>query len=245
MSRYILFLLLLSFGETSFACKALDSIDYKTEKLSIYKISDNVYRHVSYLQVDGFGKVSCNGMVVINNQEAVVFDTPANTDSAEELISHLAQKGIRIKAIIATHFHEDCVGGLKTFHSHHIASYAHKKTIVLLKEKEPTSERPENTFADSFKLKVGDKKVEVAFPGEGHTIDNVVGYFPDEQILFGGCLVKEIGASKGNLADANTQAWASSVKKIKLLYPNVKIVIPGHGKPGGVELLDYTIGLFK
>ena len=72
-----------------------------------------------------------------------------------------------------------------------------------------------------------------------------MGYFPDEQILFGGCLVKEIGASKGNLADANTQAWASSVKKIKLLYPNVKIVIPGHGKPGGVELLDYTIGLFK
>ena len=245
MSRYILFLLLLSLGETSFACKALDSIDYNTEKLSIYKISDNVYRHVSYLQVDGFGEVSCNGMIVINKGQAVVFDTPANNDSAEELINYLVQKGVRVKALIATHFHEDCVGGLKTFHSHHIASYAHKKTIALLKEKQPTSERPENTFGDLFKLKVGDKKVEVVFPGEGHTIDNVVGYFPDEQILFGGCLIKEIGASKGNLADANTPTWASSVKKIKLLYPNVKVVIPGHGKPGGVELLDYTIGLFK
>jgi metallo-beta-lactamase class B len=35
------------------------------------------------------------------------------------------------------------------------------------------------------------------------------------------------------------------VRKIKEKYPEVKIVIPGHGKPGGTALFDYTIELFK
>lgn len=63
--------------------------------------------------------------------------------------------------------------------------------------------------------------------------------------MFGGCLIKEINASKGYLGDANVQAWAATVKKVKKAYPNVKTVIPGHGEIGGKELLDYTITLFK
>jgi metallo-beta-lactamase class B len=33
--------------------------------------------------------------------------------------------------------------------------------------------------------------------------------------------------------------------RFKFGYPNVKKVIPGHGKLGGIELLDYTIHLFE
>jgi len=32
---------------------------------------------------------------------------------------------------------------------------------------------------------------------------------------------------------------------VKEKYPKVKTVIPGHGQTGGIELLDYTINLFK
>ena len=70
-------------------------------------------------------------------------------------------------------------------------------------------------------------------------------YFPEDNVLFGGCLIKSVGAGKGYLGDANTIAWPGTVHKIKLKYPKTEIVIPGHGKWGGTELLDYTIELFK
>ena len=83
------------------------------------------------------------------------------------------------------------------------------------------------------------------FFGEGQTKDNVVGYFESDQILFGGCLLKELNASKGYLGDANLAAWSTTVEKVKTAYPQLQFVVPGHGKHGNTQLLDYTINLFK
>ncbi|MEY4383942.1 MAG: Beta-lactamase, partial [Bacteroidota bacterium] len=66
-----------------------------------------------------------------------------------------------------------------------------------------------------------------------------------ENILFGGCLIKELKATKGYLGDANVGEWSNTVDRVKKYYPNVNIVIPGHGEIGGQELIDYTIKLFK
>ena len=63
--------------------------------------------------------------------------------------------------------------------------------------------------------------------------------------MFGGCLIKEINATKGYLKDANTNSWSSTVEKVKMAYPNVKIIVPGHGRYGDKKLLEYTIELFK
>jgi metallo-beta-lactamase class B len=92
---------------------------------------------------------------------------------------------------------------------------------------------------------VGDKKVYLGFFGEGHTKDNTIAYFPNDNILFGGCLIKGVDAGKGNLEDANLAAWSATVQNVKNNYPKVKTVIPGHGRLGGIELLDYTIQLFE
>jgi metallo-beta-lactamase class B len=54
-----------------------------------------------------------------------------------------------------------------------------------------------------------------------------------------------LNASKGYLGDANTADWSNTVEKIKKEYPNLKIVVPGHGEFGDQKLLDYTIKLFK
>lgn len=91
----------------------------------------------------------------------------------------------------------------------------------------------------------GSERVLLRHFGEGHTVDNVVGYFTKEDVLFGGCLVKEIDASKGYLGDANVDEWSATVERVKQAYPRVKIVVPGHGQCGDRRLLDYTIGLFK
>src|SRR5690606_29001726 len=110
-----------------------------------------------------------------------------------------------IKAVVSTHFHADCLGGLEEFHKRSIPSYAHNATIAFATEKKLSI--PINGFEHLLELKVGDKSVIAEFVGEGHTKDNIIGYFPAENVLFGGCLIKEIGAGKGNLEDANILAW--------------------------------------
>jgi metallo-beta-lactamase class B len=217
---------------------------YKSENLIIYQVSKNSFKHISYKQTNDFGKVPCNGLVVSNNNEVIVFDTPVSEESSKELIKWVeATLDCKINAIIPTHFHDDCLGGLKVFHNNEIPSYAYFKTIELAKESNYTI--PQNSFKDSLNLKVGNEFVMVKFFGEAHTKDNVVGYFPSEFMLFGGCMIRAVGMSKGYLGDANVKEWSNTVEKVKKQYPNVRIVVPGHGNHGNIELLDYTISLYK
>lgn len=217
---------------------------YKSKELIITQISENAFEHTSFKQTDEFGNVPCNGLVVRSRDETIVFDTPTKDKSAEELITWITGTlHCKINAIIPTHFHDDCLGGLHAFHQHHIPSYAYFKTIELATKDHAAV--PENGFKDSLILKVGDEKVIATFFGEGHTKDNIVGYFPVEKILFGGCLIKELDAGKGYLGDANVAAWPGTVETVKKAYPDVKIVIPGHGTYGNKALLDFTIRLFK
>lgn len=217
---------------------------YNTDNLIITRVAENSFQHTSFLQTNDFGNVPCNGLIVRKGDEVIVFDTPTNDKSAEELILWIKETlHCKVNAIIPTHFHNDCLGGLKIFDDHGIPSYAYSKTIELAKENDYVI--PQNSFSDSLILKVGDSKIIARFFGEGHTRDNVVGYFPDDRILFGGCLIKEIDASKGYLGDANEAAWSGTVEKVKAEYPEVTLVIPGHGEYGNKELLDYTINLFR
>ena len=226
--------------------QGMDSIALNTDNLQVRRLSEHVYEHTSFLNTEDFGRVPCNGMIVVSGGEAVVFDTPANAESSERLISYIKNElGSEIKAVVATHFHADCVAGLEQFHANNTASYAHRKTITLLEAGESKFPKPQNAFEDVLTLTVGGKEVHAEYFGEGHTRDNVIAYFPEDKALFGGCLIKEVGAQEGNLADANVEAWSKTVKKIKERHPDVQIVIPGHGKLGGMALLDYTISLFE
>jgi metallo-beta-lactamase class B len=222
------------------------AILYQSDNLIIQRISNHVYQHISFLNTKDFGRVDCNGMVVVNDNEAVIFDTPADDESSGELINYLSKvHNHKIIGIIPTHFHEDCVGGLEKFNENNIPSYASNKTIALLKSKGRIFSKPINGFDDSLVLNIGDKKIYINYFGEGHTRDNVIGYFPEDKVVFGGCLIKEMGAKKGNLEDANVAVWPETVRRLKRCYSETKTVIPGHGKSGGTELFDYTIKLFE
>jgi len=217
---------------------------YRSASLMINQVSEHVYQHISFLDFGNFEKISCNGMIIVNNNEAVVFDTPTDNETSRELIDWLTQSlKCKIIAVIPTHYHIDNLGGLEEFHRQDIISYAYNRTIQVLKENGSTM--PKHGFDEHFELKVGNEEVYVDFLGEGHSCDNIIAYFPLEDIMFGGCLIKEAGAGKGNLAEANVEEWPNTVRKVKMKYPEVKKIIVGHGKSGGIELLDYTIKLFE
>lgn len=217
---------------------------YKSDDLIITQISGNAFEHTSFKQTNDFGNVPCNGLIVRNGGEVIIFDTPTNDQNAGELIQWVRETlQCKINAVIPTHFHDDCLGGLKAFDENDIPSYAYLRTTTLAKENNYTV--PKNSFEDSIVLNVGNETVVAKFFGEGHTRDNVIGYFPAEHIMFGGCLIKELDAGKGYLGDANITDWSGTVEKIKKEYPNVAIVVPGHGDYGNKKLLDYTIELFR
>ena len=217
---------------------------YQSSSLIITKISTHTYQHESFLISESFGKVSCNGLLVIDEGECIVFDTPADDSTSKELIVWVQDAfASKIKLVVPTHFHEDCLGGLNEFTKLGIASNAFSLTNIL------ANSRGFNTttsfFERSLDVKVGSININVQFLGEGHTKDNVVAYVSKDKVLFGGCLVKSLGAGKGNIADANLNEWSNTVKKVKNTFPETRIVIPGHGKPGNIDLLDFTIKLFQ
>ncbi len=217
---------------------------YESETLIVKRISEHSFIHVSFLETENFGKVPCNGLVVISDKKAVVLETPVNNEVSMELIRWVEnEQNARIKAVIVHHFHIDCLGGIEAFHQKRIPSLSTKLTIDLALKK---GYSPPKTIIESGEpFKIGNLRLVSSFFGPAHTLDNIVTYIPEEAVLFGGCMVKAIKAGKGNLQDADPGAWSGTIGKIKMRYPDLKIVIPGHGDPGGMELLDYTIGLFE
>jgi metallo-beta-lactamase class B len=217
---------------------------YDSETLKVEQLTPGTFRHISYHVTEDFGKVACNGMITVNNGEALVCDTPINDEVAGELINWI-ENTLECKTIgiVVTHFHQDCLGGLNEVHRRQIPSYANLETISLAKME--GSAVPRNGFQKSLEINVGDKGIVAEFPGEGHTSDNIVCYFPSGKVLFGGCLIKSEKAGKGYLGDANIREWSNTVEAVRLKYGHAKLIIPGHGNPGGKKLLNYTIKLFK
>lgn len=216
---------------------------YESKTLIVEQLTPHTFRHLTFLETQSFGKVGCNGMIVANQGEAIIIDTPSSDADSKELIDWVENKlNCRVKAVIATHFHIDCLGGLDEFHRRNIPSYANQLTKKLARQDEVTV--PQKGFEKNLELQVGKQTLISTFLGGGHTRDNIVCYFPEDKVLFGGCLIKSMGAGKGNLADADVDAWSDTVRKVKEQFGKAKVVIPGHGEPGGVELLDYTIEKF-
>ena len=241
MKKLVLFLIITSSLQSFGAQYRLDSIN--SEILKIKKLRESVYLHTSFLEFNN-NKVPCNGLFWVKNNEAIIFDSPADSLSAALLIEHLLKNEIRIKAVIAHHFHEDCTGGLMAFHAQGVESFASQHTINLC-----LSDRllpaPKNALNQNQPLTLGNDTVLTHFFGEAHTKDNMISYIPSEKTLFGGCALKELNGSRGYLGDANVNTWSTTVSKIKIAYPEIELAIPGHGEPGGMELLDFTINMFS
>ena len=230
-------------GVSSCAERVKFDPDTYVRPLEIVKLSENNYQYISYLKLKQSSYYPCNGYVYVSDGEAIVFDTPVDETSASQLISFLQEEvNVAIKGVVVNHFHKDAAGGLEAFAKANIPSYASSKTAEILRKDGVEITHP---FETKQELKVGSTVVENTYFGPAHTQDNIVSYIPDVHLLYGGCMIKSLQGVKGNLKDADVQQWPKTVSKIKEAYPNVQVVIPGHGCKGGASLLDYTIQLFS
>jgi metallo-beta-lactamase class B len=216
-----------------------------TDDIEIIKLSDHSFIHVSYAQMPPWGIVSSNGLIFTNKGKALLFDTPTNDSLTEDLVKWIEDSlKVEIIGVIPNHWHSDCMGGLQYLHRRGIESYAYELTRKIAKEKNLPV--PRHSFSDSLVFQLGKEKVVSRYYGAAHSLDNIITWIPSEKILFAGCMVRGLeSTSMGHTTDGDIKEWPITIQKIIDAYPDVKIVIPGHGKYGGINLLYHTLGLLK
>jgi len=216
-----------------------------TEDLQLVPLTENTWLHVSYINMPGIGRVSANGLIYVSGTEAFLFDTPWNDGLTKALVSWLTDNmKLKIAGFVPNHWHNDCMGGLAYLQSQKTESYANWLTVVIAKSKKLPV--PAHSFRDSLQLTLGNKQIFCCYPGQAHSTDNIVVWLPSEKILFAGCMVKSIDAPDlGNTADGNLKAYPETIERVMKKFPDAIIVIPGHGKPGGKELMKHTLELAK
>jgi metallo-beta-lactamase class B len=211
--------------------------------IEIIQLSENAYMHVSYIHTKKWGRISANGIILIKNGKAFLFDSPWNNDLTEVLINWISDSlNAKLIGFIPNHWHEDCMGGLEVIHKNNIPSYAHQITVDSAFAKGlPT---PQKAFTDSIIIPFEQRTIRCYYLGAAHTTDNIVVWLPNDEILFAACTIRNINAKHlGNTADGSLVDYYTTVKKIWELFQNAQIVVPGHGKHGGFELVEHTLSL--
>lgn len=206
--------------------------------IEITKVQQGVYLHKSYNDIKNFGLVSSNGLIVIENDQAFIVDTPWSEKDTENLVNWVKDKNYHLLGSISTHSHDDRTAGIAWMNRHNIPTYASQLTNTLLMKAGKAAAESTLTGIESTLF---EGMITTFYPGEGHAVDNIVVWLPKFKILFGGCLVRSLASkSLGYTGEANIQQWGSSINKLQRKFSDAVLVVPGHGKVGGIELLNHT-----
>ena len=244
-------LMLLSFIRT-------DTADLKSA------IEINEIRPGVFCVVHAYPWPSNSIVAVTGNGDILIVDTPYTPEAAESMLRWIDSKfGKRNITAINTHFHVDRLGGNEALVKRKIPVYSSELTAKAIKERGENSIRLTASWAKDESIKsyymnfrytypthifdskkgldlvFGNEKVIVRFYGTGHSIDNLFVFLPDKKTIFGGCAIISMeNKTPGNVSDGSVTEWIKTIEKID--YKGYTCVIPGHGRPGGVELIEHT-----
>jgi metallo-beta-lactamase class B len=210
----------------------------------VRQIAEDVYVHTSYSYI-GDDPFPSNGLIVSTSEGILLVDTGWGKRQTAQILSWVDSTLRRpVVLCIVTHFHDDRVGGVQVLHDRAIPVLSTKLTASLAPPEDATCLRP--VLPDDSTFVLGQTSVRVFYPGEGHTKDNIVVWFPESRILVGGCLVKSLDAKGlGFIDDANLKEWPATVRRMQKTFEDPAIVIPGHQNWGGKELLSHTLELLE
>jgi glyoxylase-like metal-dependent hydrolase (beta-lactamase superfamily II) len=214
------------------------------QNLKISKLTNNQYIFTTYQDFKG-NKVSANGMYVLTRQGVVLLDTPWDSTQFQALLDSIEIKHKqKVVLCVATHSHEDRARGLTYYQKKGIKTYTSALTDSILKSRDEG--RAQFHFLKDTLFDIGGCKFEIFYPGAGHTIDNVVAWFPLEKTLYGGCLIKSTEATDlGYIKESDLTAWPVTLTKLRQKLPKPKFIIPGHQDWKDTHSLDHTLGLLR
>lgn len=172
---------------------------------------------------------------LVTDSAIVVIDTKMGK-MGRDLAERARKEGTGKKIIVInTHFHGDHVYGNRNFEDCIIYTAGYERAFATKNYK--SADMPDIFIQDSLILPLGDETIELRNLGRGHTFADLVVYLQKRKLLFAGdlifnkihpALIKEDGSS--------LEGWKSILDRIPQLW-EVNKVVPGHGDPGGAELI--------
>ena len=229
----------LLFGLISMALLGQDN-----RPISIYHLTDNFYVYTTYKNLNGHDFPS-NSMYLVTDEGTVMFDTPWDTTQLQPLLDSIWVKHhSKVIMAIATHYHNDRTAGLGFLQQQGIKTYSSRMTYDLCHLN--GEQQAGFYFEQDTIFKVGDYLLETYYAGEGHSPDNIVIWFANAKILYGGCLVKSIENNNlGNVVNANIKAWTPTIRKLIRRYSTAHFVVPGHFGWANTKALRHTLRLLR
>ena len=197
-----------------------------------------------------------NVTVVAGSRGLLVVDTHASALAAAEVVESVRRLGAGgVIAVVNTHEHFDHTFGNGTFraawpglemHAHEVAAANTVAAGERVKAEYHESRRfadpdprchevidteivpADLTFSSARVLDLGDRAVELVYPGRGHTAGDLVVRVPDSDVLVAGDLVEE-SAPPAFGPDSWPFDWPASVDLVLSLLTDASVVVPGHG----------------
>jgi glyoxylase-like metal-dependent hydrolase (beta-lactamase superfamily II) len=198
-----------------------------------------------WLQVNTYDGIESNGLIVRFGEEALLVDTPW-TDALTQTLLDWAEKNVgHVTTAVVTHSHADRMGGIAVLKARGVRALAIDATLDQAR-KAGAKELPEAVLTTTQPTYRDPRGFEIHYPGPGHTVDTVVVWFPADRVLHGGCLVKSADAEgMGYVGEADLANWPRAIEELRGRYPEVAILVPGHGTVGGAKALDRTLELLR
>lgn len=210
--------------------------------LVITPLVSNFYVYTSWGMTGGTS-FPANGLYLVTREGVVIIDSPWDTTQFQPLLDSIVQRHHRpVVLCIATHFHEDRTAALDFFRLKGIKTYTSRQTDMLCQAN--GQHRAQFLFDKDTLFTVGGYSIRTYYPGEGHTLDNIVVWFDRDRVLYGGCLVKSTEAiDLGNVKDGNPAAYAATIRRVQDKFPNPAYIIPGHQSWTGIQSLQRTLDM--
>lgn len=223
---------------------AATSVAPDIPSLRVEHIAEGVWRHTSWDVLDGQPFPS-NGVIFSGARSALIVDTTWRVGEMAELvrIARGAANDLPL-SLTCTHAHADRMSGVAIARDNGVPSLVHIETQKDAPERGlPLAD--ETWRGRSRRIDLGGREVELYYPGPAHTRDNVIAFDAASGVLFGGCQIRAAdNTNLGNLGDAQVLAWPATTRRLIGRYGGrTRIVVPGHGEPGGPELLGHTLAL--
>jgi len=184
----------------------------------------------------------------------VVVDTHASAAAARQVVEHVRRLGVgRVTRIVNTHEHFDhtfgnaelrAAYGVVPIHAtevaaaNTIASGERAKALYGADPSDPMAPGiidteivpADTTFASVAAIDLGDRLVELAHPGRGHTAGDLVVRVPDADVVLAGDLLEESGPPVYGV-DSYPLDWPLTIDVVLGMLTTSSVVVPGHGLP--------------
>jgi glyoxylase-like metal-dependent hydrolase (beta-lactamase superfamily II) len=203
----------------------------------------------------------CNNVIIEMSDYLIVID--ANFPSGAELAMAAAKKVSPkpVRYVFDTHHHGDHAYGNPVWTKAGATTLAYVGVAEEMRRYEPagwqraaktrkdvsalnlsTAEPPQKTFSETpFVLEDASRRVEFHHFGWAHTRGDGFAYLPNEKVLATGDAI--VNGAYNFTGHGNTGNWPNVLTKLKSTL-DVAHVLPGHGGPGGPELIDGQMRFF-